>query len=152
LEAVYNFTAAFSAIRIQYDYALNAMAQGMRGCGNADVERHSSLYDVTDGFYLWSDSSTVSAFGYNGSPGDPANFEENAQSDAVDKIVTLLYGHEYELCLGISASGFANQAICYGSAEMNNIRLDAVPIPPTVLMLGSGLAGLLGWRRKLFQG
>jgi hypothetical protein len=32
-------------------------------------------------------------------------------------------------------------------AILDNVQLSAVPLPPGVFLLGSGLLGLVGWRR-----
>jgi hypothetical protein len=34
-----------------------------------------------------------------------------------------------------------------GISDANPFQLPAVPLPPTVLLVGSGLLGLAGWRR-----
>jgi hypothetical protein len=58
--------------------------------------------------------------------------------------------HYDDIGVFFSDSGFDNYG--FSSTEGATLRLDnfgspAVPLPPTVLLLGSGLLGLAGWRR-----
>ena len=88
------------------------------------------------------------------------NFGPNeSQTGSVDEIVDLggPTGSGYMLSFSIdelsTAQLYPNATYASASAQVwiNNIQVEALPLPSTLLLLGSGLLGLLGVRKK-FRG
>jgi hypothetical protein len=143
--AVYNFTATFLAIRIQYDYDLNAEAHGGISLAAASAGIASSLYDSTAGIYIWTDNQGVFATEQMSNTWIPSD----SKTGTMDQILMLTFGNNYELTLSGFVSGVPG--ISGGSSasmQMQNIQIDAVPLPSALLLLGSGLLRLANYRRR----
>ncbi len=140
LRATFQFTSTFPAIRIQYDFALSADVPGV---GNSDASINSYLKDMTSALTIWSDNPTVSA-------AYPYGERKDDKSGSIDKVLSLILGHEYELFLSCEGHGSGSNRV-YAEEEMNNIQVNAIPIPSTLALLSSGLIGLLGFRKKFLR-
>lgn len=75
-------------------------------------------------------------------------------------VFNLVVGEEYYLFFSpgnnpSSAGGFQTQSLVSGSLEsgfnLNFVQVSPVPIPGAIWLLGSGLVGLIGLRRKYFS-
>lgn len=114
-----------------------------------------SLYHVADASGATGDATQ----GLTGWEAVLTNIEENhggwVTADVTNFLRQDLLNHysysAYHLDLDfIASSGPLDFGVTLGSAEGNSgpyLKVTAVPLPSTVLLLGSGLLSLLGWRR-----
>ncbi len=134
LKATFNFINNFPAIRIQYDYAISANSPGTSFC---EASINSFLMDMTSSLSIWGDNQQVRA--------EPFNTDE--KSGSIDIVLFLILGHEYELFLSCETDGNAVNR-CAASADMESIQITGVPLPSGVVLISSGLVGLLGFRKR----
>jgi hypothetical protein len=137
LEATYKFTSTFPGIRIQYSYIFNAHTGLEFSQATGNVNSH--LKDLTSGLTIWSDNPMV----------EVNTGEGVTQSNSIDKVLSLVLGHDYELFLSCGTSGSAVFfSHGYAKAVIENISVTVVPIPSGFILLSSGLVGLLGFRKR----
>jgi hypothetical protein len=143
VKIILTFTSTFPAIRIQYDYSFHAMAfwnDSNQGWGYGIGEINCYLKDTSSGVIIWSDDQIAEA--------NVHDQWEVYNSGSVDKLSYLVPGDDYELNLSCSALAyyyFSDTA--FVDVSLRNFQLNAVPPPPTVWLVGSGLLSLAGWRR-----
>ena len=138
-----NFTATFPAIRISFDYALDVAGQG-----NSLGSETTAAAAV--GMFL-DDSSGISFNYVNEFFVDFSGIDTDSILDSgnFDETIFLTMGADYDLEL--FAAGFIDlfdNASGHGYAEIMNLNIEAVPVPPTLLLLGSGLIVLVSFKRK----
>lgn len=139
-QSTYDFTASFPQIRISFDYEISAISNyGMTGSAYAGGQIFCSLYDTTWSRMIFQFSDGVDVEGNNNG---------STAAGQITRLTSLIEGHDYELILGIP-SVYMRESFASASAYawLDNIDLEAVPLPGTLLLLGSGLLGLAGWRR-----
>lgn len=137
--STYRFTADFPQISISYDYHITVYAYaGFTGYGSASGEILSSLFDITDNMMVWYFNPKLTAYYNDG---------EKSTTEIISKLLDLVDGHAYELRLDIaSVYARANLADANGHVSIDNIVVDAIPLPGAMLLLGSGLFCIVGWR------
>jgi len=128
-EITFNYTISLSANDPNVDYAYAYVTLRCR------LYQSSTLlysYDISKDTYTDGDINITNGL-FN--------------SDAID----LVKDTEYKLQISIwrcnadyyDGTGYS----AYASATIDNISVNAVPLPSTLLLLGSGLLGLTGWSR-----
>jgi hypothetical protein len=134
-----SFTADFPAVKLYFDYDYRISGSGE--IYTTGVIVYTYLRDVDTGSFVWEDY-------YDFYYGD----ETTVYTGTINEEIILISGHQYELGLELYNQAYAyldgESALAF--AEITNLSLDAVPLPSTLLLLGTGLLGLgaLGWRRK----
>jgi hypothetical protein len=75
------------------------------------------------------------------------------QSDLLSYVDWIVNGRSMDFYyqIGAEVSSIGNIQSAYANATLNFGNSNAVPIPPSVWLLGSGLVGLVGLRRKFFR-
>jgi hypothetical protein len=144
-EAQFFFTASTPAIRVMFDYGLGVEVEGFSN--DASAHAYAALWlrlEETGGSPLFEGTDLeVGISGIDsGSDSDTGSFDE---------LFSVTSGKEYWLALstGEVATEVSDDATAYAYAEVTNFRVEAVPIPSSLLLLGSGLIGLVGLRKKL---
>lgn len=142
MTAELKFTATFPVVNIYYDHtiALTANPGALSGYAYADGLIMSFLEDLTTSDFPWQHTPF-----YFTSDGD-INV-----SGTVNKAVSLTVGNDYGLYLSayyLSADADYDVGNASAHVLLNNIQIDAVPLPAGLLLLGTGLLGLWGWNRR----
>jgi MYXO-CTERM domain-containing protein len=147
IHADLGFTASSDQLFLKFDYYLEASAAG-------DGAAEAQLYLYLDDWSWFRDDITAYA-----SPGNPYIEVSDINSGSIDEVLAVTPGQEYHLWLeiwwvyGESYTG----TDAYAQAWIDNFSLDDgtvapppthSPAPATWLLLSSGLAVLLGWRRR----
>jgi hypothetical protein len=128
--ATFEFEATFPQIRISYDYEVKLTATG------DEVIAYG-------GFYVYLEDWSA-----GGAPFVHV-LEENGKG-RLNELIDLSSGHEYYLWLGtdlLRAEIYDNDGTwASASVSLTNIDIQAVPLPASLLLVGSGLLAL--WARK----
>ena len=138
------FTTSSDQVRLKFDYYLEAYSIG-------DAAAYAQLHLYLDGS-SWHPDDIIADASSSGNMND-----SDSISGSVNELLSVTPGQEYQLWLEIwwvYAEGYTGTA-AYGQAWIDNFSLDdgttappdPTPAPATWLLLSSGLAALLGWRR-----
>ncbi|MGB8990909.1 MAG: hypothetical protein WCD80_02525 [Desulfobaccales bacterium] len=138
------FTASTDQVHLKFNYYLEAYSVG-------DAAAYAQLHLYLGGS-SWQPDDIIANASSSGDMSDSASISGN-----VDEVVAVTPGQDYQLWLEIwwvYAQGYTGTA-AYGQAWIDNFSLDDgsttpathSPAPATWLLLSSGLAALLGWRR-----
>lgn len=138
------FTASSSQVSLKFNYYLEAYSVG-------DAAAYAQLHMYLGGS-SWQPDDIVANACSSGDMDDSAII-----SGSVNEVVEVTPGQDYQLWLEIwwvYAQGYTGTA-AYGQGWIDNFSLDDgttppathSPAPATWLLLSSGLAALLGWRR-----
>jgi len=153
------FTATTPGLHVSFNYNVEVSAQTYDDENAYAYSRsgaYFSLYDNGSASYLadeyWGlEAEVENTLNFSDSP-DPI-------SGSFDEYFTLTEDNDYELFLGLSPywldddwpmleAYVEGNAYAYAYSDLSNVVIDAVPIPSAVLLLGSGLIGLVALRRK----
>ena len=140
--AFLEFTANFPQIRVQFDYNLMADADWEYGTRYSKAEVGSYLLDITENYKVWEINFTIVM---DGTP-----LPEPIRYGTVDELLDLANGHYYRLYLAVwEVNAYVEgEVTAYASATIENIQVDGVPLPSTLLLLGAGLLTLAAYERR----
>jgi len=150
------FTATTPGLHVSFNYKLDAVAETFDDEG-------AYAYSYSDAYFsLRDDGSGYLAEEYWYADTDNA-LNETHISGSFDEYFALTEGNDYELCFSLSPYRLDNgewddwpmleayvegNAYAYAYSDFSNVKIEAVPLPSAVLLLGSGLIGLVVLRRK----
>jgi hypothetical protein len=115
--------------------ALELTGQGFDPGGNPNAPLTEQFYDA------WSDGAPIGFAGNGGELWRIEYFVASPVTDA-DPDMTFTFNDSGLPCLTFFAG------LCPGTPGTASLRIDAVPEPGTLLLLGSGLAVLAGFRKQ----
>jgi hypothetical protein len=151
------FTATFPQISISYTYNIQMTVEpGDEGSASAEVGLSSILINKTTSETIWSYDRYY--YNYDGvyysfdlEGNQVAVTEEEVNGlETVNYLTTLTKDEEYELYFNVSALYIYVSYDGEASSEISltNINIQAVPLPPSLFLVGAGLLGLWGLRRR----
>jgi hypothetical protein len=146
--ATFLFTPDFPKMEITFDYGIETSASKNGSWTSGSVNAEVTLkVNITDIGALSPDWEFEFHLGSN-----------DSQTGSIEKIVDLSApGSGYRMFFsvwertGAILSGDATEAAFEARGWMENIQVEAVPLPSTLMLFGSGLLGILGIR-KMFLG
>ncbi|MFZ2223231.1 MAG: hypothetical protein WAV26_00940 [Candidatus Deferrimicrobium sp.] len=121
-----------------YNFAAGTTTVGLKSANNS----YWNKMDLGGVFGAVGSLNTFIPQPSNNVYGVEANLAALATGGYVDQ--TLYF---YQNGLGLSDTGFTLRTLADGTTQV--LAASAVPIPPSVLLLGSGLLGMIGIRRKI---
>ena len=145
------FQATTNQVVLKFDYFAAAMSSGD---ASAEADLKGYLTDFTSN--LWEFPFTFAYAASSGTPGDES--ASDSVSGSVNVTIAVVPGEFYALDLEVYwvyAEGYVGTA-AYGQGWFDNLSLDdgngpppdPLPAPATWLLLGSGLSGLLAWKKS----
>jgi hypothetical protein len=134
---------------------------GLFGIASIDLSEHYNLTNLPHPDYV---TYTATKFSFTGIKSDNteinASFTMDGISDGTNGLAdfeTYLFGEEWSSLKALIVTPINDRDVWYADTYryggVDNIVVSAsqVPIPPSVWLLGAGLAGLVGLRRKFFR-
>jgi len=144
------FTTTAPHIKVTFSYDLSASAlvpsgsSFTDGSANLDIWIGWSTGEPSNYWVLWKREISVEA--------DEDNPNPASLSETINELIAVVPGREYYLSFDLTfeadTDDSGDHALAQGSVD--NFSVSAVPLPPGVLLLGTGLLGLwaVGLRRK----